>query len=591
MTAVYAFLFPLVIAPTLWRAHSVSETVYSATGEDSTAFVEVLRNDAPLVGALLFFLTLAATVRNRRLALTLFLGAAAIKLALISDIIIDHQFSQRLVWLDIVKFFPYAFNYIFSLNATVLFYMAAGMLVLFLLGCKIFNAIHRAELSLKNASYLISLIILASIFGWQGRNIEYVHYRLYQNFISYNNMLSSEAVAYSAPYAATMTNPSKNICATNPTLSGPIIIYMVESLSSYHSKMFGGVNDWTPRLDEIAMHNAALTNFYANGFTTEDGLLSLLTAQSPLYPPNSFSKGGGSAFKGHWTPDRSLARIFNRNGYESIFITTSDLSFSSTGDWASALGFQTVRGSTDPFYNGMKRFHFGAAADAALVENILRLVDTAQSTPFIFAKTVTSHHPHTHPTTGERSVEAVMRYVDSQIGDLYDGLKARDFFTSGHLVIVGDHRAMLAVTRAEVEKFGLEKAYTQVPAVVIGRQLVPIARNITAPYSQADLSNTLMGLFSGETCYNPFQGVIWGEVVRPPNYILHRRGDRRNQISVFSQDRLGVITLNGDNTSFEGRRFTSEEKDSIVRYVNVARINAVLAEQDRLIDSEIVDFH
>jgi lipoteichoic acid synthase len=578
---IYAFIIAVVVAPTLWRARSVSKTVYSATGQDSTAFIEVLRNDAPLVGTVLFLLVLTATVRNRWLACIPFVGATIMQLALMSDIVIDRQFSQRLAWLDVIKYYDYALTYMLAFDATVLAAMLVGLLVFLALAYLIFSTVRRAQLNLKYTALLLVVIMLASTLSWQGRNVEYVHYRSYQNFISHNDVLASEAIAYSDEYTATVIDPSENICVTNPVLSGPVIVYMVESLSSYQSELFGGVNNWTPRLDEIARNNAALTNFYASGFTTEDGALSLLTAQKALYPPNSYSNGGGSAFTGHWTPDRSLARVFKDMGYESIFLTTSDLAFSSTGDWMSAIGFQTVLGSNDPFYDGMERFHFGAAADAALVDNILQVVDTAQAPLFIFAKTVTSHHPHIHPETGERSVEAVMRYADAQIGALYDGLNAQDFFEAGHLVIVGDHRAMLAITRGEVENFGLDKAYTQVPAVVVSRQIVPEAVNITTAYGQTDLSNTLMGLFGGETCHNTFQGVIWGDAARPADYVMHRRGDQRNQISVFSQGRLGVVTLGGDNTSFSGRDFTPEEQDSIVRYVNAARITADLAEQGR----------
>jgi arylsulfatase A-like enzyme len=174
-----------------------------------------------------------------------------------------------------------------------------------------------------------------------------------------------------------------------------------------------------------------------------------------------------------------------------------------------------------------------------------------------------------------------MRYTDEQIGRLYDGLDERGFFETGHLVIVGDHRAMLAITRGEVERVGLDKAYTQVPAVVISRTFAPEPVVMDSPYSQVDLANTMMASFDGAACHGDFQGLIWGESAAPATYILHRRGDRRHQFSVFSDGNFGVVTLGGDKTNLSGTGFTQRDQSKIVDFVNATRIKAQMAKQSR----------
>lgn len=571
-------IIAIVFAPTLYRAIQISKTVETVTGQETTAFFEVFRNDLPLIATVLGLLILTAALRTRWIACLTFAGAALIQLALMSDILVYRQFSQRLAWSDVLKFSDYTVSYLLDFDLRILVLMLVSAVFFGLLCYMFFLTMRRVDLRVMRASGLLGILALTTTSVWQDRQIQYTHYRFYLNFLSYNNVVASEF----QDYATTTPVAAETTCTAHPTLSGPVIMYMVESLSSYQTRFFGGVHDWMPHLDRIARQNAALTRFHANGFTTEDGELSLLTSELPLYPPKSFTTGGSTAFAGYWNPERTLPRLFNARDYDSYFLTSADLSFSSTGDWARTIGFETVEGSTHPFYDNMQRFHFDAAGDAALVDHVLQTLSLAQKPPFIFVKTVSSHHPHIHPETGERSVEAVMRYTDAQIGRLHDTLQARGFFETGHLVIVGDHRAMLPLTRNEVETFGPDRAYTQVPAVIVSQQIAPAPVIIDTPYSQADLGNTLMGLFGGQMCHGPFKGTIWGDNPQPAQHILHRRGDWRHQVSVFSGAQHGIVVLKGDDTHYVGEALDPAAEARIVDHINTARITAGQFRQGRL---------
>ncbi|WP_120500075.1 LTA synthase family protein [Roseovarius sp. EL26] len=580
--SILKLLLPIILfiafVPTLYRAYKINWIVTYRMGEGHHAFLEVIRNDAPLIALILGGLVLTAVIKNRWLAFIPFLVAAAMLLALLLDVIVYRQFSLRLTWADVVKFSDYAINYILDFNGIMIFGIVLSGVAFIAVAIVIFHAVRSLKLSFRNGSVIMAAITILSAACWVSKDTGYVHFRFYQNVIAYNQVIASEHRGYSEEFTTSAKNPFENHCVIYPRLSGPIIIYMVESLSSYQTDFFSGQNDWMPRLDDIARNNVALTDFYANGFTTEDGEVSLLTAEHPLYPPKNFSNGGSTNFAGQWKPERSLPRILEEQGYESYFLTSGDLSFSSTGKWASSIGFDHVQGSTHPFYDGMERFHFDSAGDEALVDHVLQTLDHATKQPFIFVKTVSSHHPHVHPDTGERSVEAVMRYTDSQIGRLHDELDTMGFFETGHLIIVGDHRSMLPLTKGEIDRIGMAKAYTQVPAILVSNTLNSKPEIIKTPYSHVDLSNTLMGLFGGEMCHSTIKGVIWGEKPAPPEYILHRRGDNRNQISIFSDERAGVVTLDGEDTHFVGTDFDNTEQDDLVKFVNYMRVKSGIKE-------------
>ncbi len=149
---------------------------------------------------------------------------------------------------------------------------------------------------------------------------------------------------------------------------------MVESLASYQSSFFSGIKDWTPNIDKIAKNNISLSNFYANGFVTEDAEVAIITGQLPIYAPNAYSTGGGVSFDGFYNIEESLPNILKKYNYNNEFITSSDLLFSNTGNWAKSNGFNYIEGSDHKDYEGKPRYHFAAAADEYLYERVIKRI-------------------------------------------------------------------------------------------------------------------------------------------------------------------------------------------------------------------------
>lgn len=564
------------ILPFAYRAVDMERKVVGLVGTRWVSLVETLKNDSVILFSMACILCVFAVGRRRWICVPAATAAASLYGIAFMDVLVFEQFNQRLNLADIAKYGAYVPAYVMDFNLELLTTSILGMCALTFVVYLMLTTFRRLyQRNARTVLYLIAPSIGLFLWSLSGSDAGYVHYRFYQNVFDYNRTMYSEFRDYSKEFSSGVGDPFEWNCRGIETESGPIIIYMVESLSSYHSKFFGGHNDWTPNLDSIAQEHLAFTNFYANGFTTEDGELALLTAQHSIYPPNTFTTGGGNDFAGYWSIENTLPNILNQREYETLFVTTADLEFSSTGHWARSLGFVEAEGSEAEFYKDYRRYHFDAAPDEALVGRIIEIVESKRNMNyFIFSKSVSSHHPHIDPESGERSEELVIRYTDRQIGNLVSRLEELEFFERGHLIIVGDHRAMTPLTGQEVEKFGYDRAYTQVPAVLISPTIEPRNERIDKAFTQVDIGNALIGLFSGNLCTNPVVGSAFGVGAVSPDYVLHRRGDRRNQFSIFKGGLNGIITLNGDDTRFEGAGFEQDEMRVLEEYVNYQRIAA-----------------
>jgi phosphoglycerol transferase MdoB-like AlkP superfamily enzyme len=339
------------------------------------------------------------------------------------------------------------------------------------------------------------------------------------------------------------------VCVKHTPQRKNIIILMVESFSLYQSKFFSGINDWTPNIDAIAEKNVSFTNFYANGFITEDGELAILTGRFPLYGPYRHTITRGSKFfRGYYDIPDALPRLADKKGYVTEFITSADLGFSDTGNWAKSIGFNYTEGHEHPYYNSFKRYNFKAAPDSALYDRVLERVHRNQyHKPYLlFVKTVSTHHPYINPENENYSESEAFRYADRQVGVFYRKLFKSGFFKDGILVIVGDHHAMVPLKQEEIEQFGAARAAARIPLVICYGDKGGLKDE--RAFQQVDLCNSLKNLISDTQCTSDWTGDLLNTAHSPARYIIFRRGDRRDIINIFYEDRDLRIQLDGDKT-------------------------------------------
>lgn len=380
---------------------------------------------------------------------------------------------------------------------------------------------------------------------------------LYENFVERNrNYFVRED--FSPKFRnAVLSAPLDETCSAGQGHRLNVVIVLVESLSAYESQYFSGVENWTPQLDRIAGRETALTNFYANGWTTIGGMISLFTGTFPVVPEHAaFNAWGSPRFPDFGNPPNSIAQALDQQGYGTEFIGAGDLSFTGEGTWLKKIGFQQLVGGDDSRFSQQKvRGPFNSVPDRLLYDVALdELSKRPRDKPyFVVVQTFWSHRPFMDENGQHlNGPEPVMRETDAQIGRLYENLMKTGFFNNGLLIITGDHRAPLPFHHKEFQRFG-ESATARIPAVLVTRAFA-LPHVISQNFQQRDMAASIESLVSDRYCLGPEEGSFLSSPPAAPSCVLNSRGDDRDLIFVKCGNSEGFVRVAGDKTRFvEGR--------------------------------------
>jgi phosphoglycerol transferase MdoB-like AlkP superfamily enzyme len=479
------------------------------------------------------------------------------------------SFNDLLQYLSDISFLPGLFN--FSIYTGLLFFFS---FILFVLTAMVFIC-HQGPGNPKISGLILMVAFAAAGFHFSGKSDPYfIHAWMFKNFIEINLGRGLDT-PYSKEFITTTLKKGvdeETICIEKTTHVPPknIILLILESFSMHHSRFFSGINDFTPNLDKMAAEGRAFTHFISNGFTTEHGLIAILTGRFP-FPGIRESQYNfiSDSYKGYYNLDHTLPKILTRNRYYSEFLTSGNLGFSNKGQWLENIGFDYIEGHDADHYQGHKRFHFQAAPDDVLYERSLdRLELIEKKAPFFMAiETVSTHVPFIDPISEKRSESLAIRFADNALGEFYNDLKETDFFDTGILIIVSDHRSMNMVTRKELDLFG-PKAPALVPLVIIGSGYTGVEKNL---FQQTDIFNSIENLVSPlDSCTSIFKGDLLSVPSKSPLFAPFIRGDDRSLVTIFSDTDVGNILLDGDQTRLIDGYL--QNKKTVISKLNYERI-------------------
>lgn len=172
----YAFL------PSLYRAFEVENHIRSLTGVAWRSFFEALRNDFPIIAAILALLLFSsAFARRKSLSWLCFGFVVLLHIVLIADVVIYKEFAQRLTIADAFKHGGYTLNYLLDLNVRHVVAIAIGAFALIALTAYVWRLASTAGVTARSAIIGTLLLGALSTLAWQTRDTGYVHYRFYQN--------------------------------------------------------------------------------------------------------------------------------------------------------------------------------------------------------------------------------------------------------------------------------------------------------------------------------------------------------------------------------------------------------------------------
>ena len=574
-------LFPiLLLLATLYKAYFAVNAIGGYLTNCNWRFIfDVLKHESIVYAVLLFLFYISTKFGASLFAIFLRILIVFISLFYIADVVILNIFATHLVIGDIIKYIDSVPDVIVDLLDNVFstsvkfFFLLLFSSIFFAIGNFLIRPIH---LEKRHQSLILAAsLVLASFYPFISDR-SYVHAWVYQNVFEYNINVCGQDVQYSNEFEKrirSLENLDRKNCVSKASGNKNFVILIFESLSFYHSKLFSGLNDITPNLDRIASESLSFHNFFSNDFTTEGALIAFLTGLPPIAAPSKYSNGGGVAFDGFFNIKNSLPRVLKNYGYTSEFLTTGDLKFAHKEKWLESMGFDYIEGHSYPYYNNWKRYHFKAAPDEALFDRVIeRIFRTKRDSPFLLIiETVSTHHPFINPDNDTYSEFGAFTYADRQLGLFYDRLKQNKFFDSGILIITSDHRSMTPLKKGEIERYGIERAPAKVPLVVsFGGKTKDTENRL---FQQIDLHSSIINYVSKKSCVSRWQGDLLSIPRTPADFIIHKRGDNRDIISIFFNEKNLRIKLNGDKTALtQGGDIKEEVGDILIKKINWERM-------------------
>ncbi|MCD7898400.1 MAG: sulfatase-like hydrolase/transferase [Bacteroides sp.] len=275
---------------------------------------------------------------------------------------------------------------------------------------------------------------------------------------------------------------STNTIAHVITTQRPNIIFVV--LESFISKVIeplGGIPDVAVNLDKLAEKGVLFTNFYANSFRTDRGLVSIFSGY-PAQPTTSIIK---YPKKTQSLPSIPLS-LKEKAGYTVDYYYGGDDSFTNMRAYLQSMGIRNIISDVD--FPISERLSKWGAHDHVVFNRLKEDLKEKQEQPFMkIIQTSSSHEPFEVPYSRlEDPFLNSVAYADSCLGDFVNFLKQTEFWDNSLIVLVPDHAKRYPddIPDISFERF-------QIPLVFAGGAVKDSLR-IETYGSQIDIAATLL---------------------------------------------------------------------------------------------------
>ena len=259
-----------------------------------------------------------------------------------------------------------------------------------------------------------------------------------------------------------------------------IILFMLESFS-YDVALDSVV---APNISQLAKESILFENFYASGFRTDRGIVSVLSGY-PSHPTAAILK---YPKKTESLP--SIPKSLRQAGYENqSMYYGGDIKFANMLSYIlGACGIQDI--VSDGSFPVKDRLTKWGVPDESLLDRVYRdITEGTQQSPFLkVVLTLSSHEPFDVPVDKfEEPFLNSVNYTDDCIGDFISNLKSTDLWDNTLIIFVSDH-AMQGYPQG-VDNY--EEIRFKIPMIWTGGAITqPI---VVSDYgSQNDLAATLL---------------------------------------------------------------------------------------------------
>lgn len=260
-----------------------------------------------------------------------------------------------------------------------------------------------------------------------------------------------------------------------------VILIIMESFSSKLMKSLGG-NGVAVNLDKLGNEGVLFTNFYANSFRTDRGLIAIQSGY-PAQPTMSIMK---YPHKTESLP--AIARSFSDLGYSTKYFYGGDANFTNMRSYLVNSGFTDI--ISDVSFPIQDRLSKWGVPDHLVFEKALKDIqsDKSNKPSYCVIQTSSSHEPFDVPFHKLKDpILNAFAYTDDCIGKFISGLRALPEWKNTLVVLVPDHQGCYPENLN-----GDQLEHYQIPLIMAGGAIAK-PRKIDTFGSQQDIAATLLG--------------------------------------------------------------------------------------------------
>ena len=225
-----------------------------------------------------------------------------------------------------------------------------------------------------------------------------------------------------------------------------IVLIILESFSANVVEAVGGERGITPNLNRLSKEGVLFTNFYANSFRTDRGLVAILngyfaqpTTSIMKYPPKSQTLP-------------SISKSLIQEGYTAEMLYGGDINFTNMQSYFYSSGYSKITADRD-FPISSRLSKWGADDDVTFNYLYEDLLQKERKEPWLKTHlTLSSHEPfevpfrhHEHPYLNS------VAFTDSCVGSFIDKIRQTPLWDNLLVIFVSDHGYRYPETLKEYE--------------------------------------------------------------------------------------------------------------------------------------------
>jgi arylsulfatase A-like enzyme len=284
-----------------------------------------------------------------------------------------------------------------------------------------------------------------------------------------------------------------------------VVLVVLESTGAHYLSLYGSPWDTTPNLVREARSAMVFDAGYCHVGLTANSLAAITLSLYPYMTWREYTEEYPDF------PGESVADVLGARSYRTSFFLSGHLAYTNQGGFLAGRGFGTLEDWKD--FGGREALNSWGGTDDRLIDRAFEWIDAGEGQPFYSVLwTTQSHHPY-DPVPGSLEIDFfrgqpepvdawdlgrylnTVRYVDTQLGRLFDGLRSRGLADDTVVVITGDHGETFGAPHDTWgHGFRLYEEGIRVPLVVWSPRLFMDGSRSATVGGHVDISPTILDL-------------------------------------------------------------------------------------------------